>query len=139
VSDRIVLAVSGDDALVLTFAQQLVAAARSDGALAVVTSLPVHTTAPSSFRAAGAGSVLAINDDKFVGGSPRESLQKWLQELPGDAWVIAAGSDACRLIAATFSVGLGRRHEIAAGATDLWLGHASEPVAAALIRAGRAT
>lgn len=133
------LAVSGDDPLVRAFAQQLLATSGSGCALAVVTSLPLHTGAPSLFRAAGAASVLAINDDKFVGGSQRESLQMWLDELPGDAWVIAAGSDACRLIAATFSVGLGKRHEIAAGATDLWLGQASELVAAALIRTGRAT
>jgi hypothetical protein len=82
---------------------------------------------------------LAINDDKFVGGSERESLQMWLEKLPGEAWVIAAGSDACGLIAPTFSVGLGKRHEMAAGATDLWLGQASELVAAAIIGAGRAT
>jgi hypothetical protein len=134
-----VLAVSGDDALVLAFAQQLVAAGRSGGALAVVTSLPLHTTGPSSLRAAGAAAVLAINDDKFVGGSQRESLQTWLDELSGEVWVIVAGSDACRLIAPTFSVGLGKRHEMAAGATDLWLGQASELVAAAIIGAGRAT
>jgi hypothetical protein len=134
-----VLAVSGDDALVLTFAQQLVGAGRGSRALAVVTSLPLHTGAPSSFRAAGAASVLAVNDDKFVGGSQRESLQRWLDELSGEAWVIVAGTDACRLIAPTFSVGLGRRHEMAAGATDLWLGQASELVATAILGAGRAT
>lgn len=133
------LAVSGDDALTLAFAQQLVVAARGSRALAVVTSLPLHTSAPSSFRAAGVASVLAINDDKFVGGSERESLQSWLDELSDEAWVIVAGSDACRLIAPTFSVGLGKRHEMAAGATDLWLGQASELVAAAIIGAGRAT
>lgn len=138
-SERVVLAVSGDDALVLAFAQQLVAAGRSGVAVAVVTSLPLHTSAPSSLRAAGAASVLAISDGRAVGGPQRESLRMWLEELPSDAWVIAAGDDASRLIVPTFRVGLGKRHEIAAGATDLWLGQASELVATALIRTGRAT
>lgn len=138
-SARVVLALRGDDTLVLAFAQQLLAAAQGRVALAVVTSLPLYISAPSSLRAAGAADVLAINDDKFVGGLARESLQTWLDELPGEAWVIAAGSDACGLIAPTFSVGLGKRHGMAAGATDLWLGHASELVAAALLGPGRAT
>jgi hypothetical protein len=133
-SERRVLAVSGDDALVLAFTRQLVAAGHSVGALAVVTSLPLHTSAPSSFRAAGAAAVLAL-DDSFVGGSKHDALRAWLEELPRGAWVITAGNDACRLIAPTFSVGLGKRHEMSAAATDLWLGQASELVATALIEA----
>lgn len=131
-TDRVVLALRGDEALVLVFAQQLIAAGRPGRALAVVASLPIHTAAASSLRSAGAVAVIAT-DDSFVGEAKLDVVRAWLNELPREAWVITAGSDACRLITPTFSVGLGRRHEMAAAATDLWLGQASNLVAAALV------
>jgi hypothetical protein len=132
-SDRIVLAVSGHESLSITFVQQLLGAAREHrrSSVGVVTSLSPHAGTPSVFRAAGACAALAT-DDSFVGGRAAGALKDWLSELPRDAWVIAVGRDACALIAPTFSVGLGKRHEMSAAATDLWLGQSSELAAAAL-------
>jgi hypothetical protein len=130
-SERVVLAVSGHKELSITFVQQLLAAARERSAVGVVTSLSPHAGTASVFRAAGACAVLAT-DDGFVGGQADDALKAWLSELPQGAWVITVGRDACALVAPTFSVGLGKRHEMAAAATDLWLGQSSELTAAAL-------
>jgi hypothetical protein len=133
-SERIVLAVSGYESLSIAFAQQLLGAARERSSVAVITSLSPHAGTPSVFRAAGACAALAT-DDSFVGAQAGGLLEAWLSELPRDAWVIAVGRDACALIAPTFSVGLGKRHEIAAAATDLWLGQSSELTATAIANA----
>jgi hypothetical protein len=133
-SDRIVLAVSGHESLSIELVQQVLAAAREHSSVGVVTSLSPHAGTPSVFRAAGACAALAT-DDSFVGGQAGDVLKAWLSELPHDAWVITVGRDACALIAPTFSVGLGKRHEMAAAATDLWLGQSSVLTAAALAHA----
>jgi hypothetical protein len=130
-----VLAVSGHESLSISFVQQLLAAAvRERSAVGVLTSLSPHAGTPSVFRAAGACAALAT-DDSFVGGQADGALIAWLNELPRDAWVISVGREACALIAPTFSVGLGKRHEMAAASTDLWLGQGSELTAAALANA----
>jgi hypothetical protein len=130
--ERIVLAVSGHESLSIAFVMQLLAASRERRAVGVVTSLSPHAGTPSVFRTAGACAALAT-DDSFVGGPVDGSLTVWLRELPHDAWVIAVGREACALIAPTFSVGLGKRHEMAAAATDLWLGQSSDLVAGTLV------
>ena len=87
-------------------------------------------------RAQGACAV--FDADHFVGDlNEPAAVQAWLDGLPRDAWVLAVGAAASARLVPTFLVGLGRRHEMAAATTDLWLGQSSEVVAGALVEALR--
>lgn len=110
-TNRVVIAVTGDDALVLGFVREL--------------------------RARAADSCVVIGPDSFVGGQEPQGLREQLERLPRDAWVIAVGEAAARQIVPTFTIGLGKRHAMASETTDLWLGQCSATVADALIEALR--
>lgn len=112
VSERIVLAVTGEDALVRAFVAVLVA--RAEGSCAVF-----------------------VADQRVGDEDGLTATQAWLDQQPRDAWVLAVGEDARARLQPTFLVGLGRRHETSAATTDLWLGQSSEVVAGALVHALR--
>jgi hypothetical protein len=105
-TERVVLGVVGDDAQARVFVAALLA------------------------RATGAHVVLEAGH--FVGDD--DALKAFLDEQPRDAWVLTVGAASAR-VRPTFLVGLGGRHEMAAVATDLWLGQSSEVVAGALVEA----
>jgi hypothetical protein len=106
---RVVIAVTGDDALVLGFVRELSARA--------------------------ADRCVVIGPDSFVGGQEPQALRERLEGLPRDAWVIAVGEAAAGQIVPTFTIGLGKRHAMTSETTDLWLGQCSATVADALIEA----
>jgi hypothetical protein len=108
-TNRVVIAVTGDDALVLGFVREL--------------------------RSRAADRCVVIGPDSFVGGQEPQAVRERLNALPRDAWVIAVGEVAARRIAPTFTIGLGKRHAMASETTDLWLGQCSATVADSLIEA----
>lgn len=85
--------------------------------------------------AAAQGGCAVLDADDFTGGLSRETLEPWLAALPPDAWIVACGEPASAALAARFTIGVGRRHEMALRATDLWLGQSSQVVAGALATA----
>jgi len=128
---RVVIALTGEQGPVLAFANELVMRAQG---VAVVTGLS-PAAGRGSFSQAGACSTLDVSDDSVGGASSQSQRQRWLDELPREAWVLAVGATAGALFEPAWRIGLGRHHETAA--TDLWLGQSSELVAAGLVEALR--